>query len=148
MVKRAGEVGAAALGAWPTGDARGAFSRGHAVKSFVAAILGGAIGLLAKADLAGAAESPSAFWAVVNADGTPRRGRGMTTRSRVAEGRYKVRFNQNVSQCAYSATLDTNSGFVFISLAPSDASPRNVFVRTLDRGGTVRDTGIHLVVSC
>jgi hypothetical protein len=84
---------------------------------------------------------------VVNPDGTPNRGKGLTASSKTSTGQYKVRFSQDVSQCAYSVTLDINSGFSFISLTPSDASPRNVFVRTLNRDGVVRDAGFHLVVN-
>ena len=105
-----------------------------AVKSFVVAIPGAA--------------TLTNLWAVVDSDGTPRRGKGLTTSSNVSTGQSKVRFTQELSQCAYSATLDLNSGFSFVSLTPPDASPRNVFVRTLNRDGVVRDTRFHFVVNC
>jgi hypothetical protein len=88
------------------------------------------------------------LWAVVNADGTLARGKGATSITKADTGDYEVRFRQDVSRCAYSATFDHTSGFIFISLRGSSIGPREVGVTTLDRGAFVHDSPFHLIVQC
>ena len=72
----------------------------------------------------------------------------MTASKKVSTGEYEIRFERNVDNCAYSVTMDHNSGFAFISPLDPGTSPRIVGVTTLDRAGVVRDTPFHLVVNC
>jgi hypothetical protein len=88
------------------------------------------------------------LWAVVNPDGTLARGKGATSSRKPSTGEYEIRFVQDVRNCAYSATFDHNSGFVFIALRDASIGQREVGVTTTDRGGTVRDSPFHLVVHC
>ncbi len=88
------------------------------------------------------------LWAVVDADGTLARGKGVTDSDNVGTGRYEVTFNRNVTGCAYSATFDHASGFIFISLRDASIGPRQVGVTTTDRGAIVRDSPFHLIVTC
>ena len=88
------------------------------------------------------------LWAVVSFDGTLERGRGVTSVSKPDTGEYTIKFRQDVSRCAYSATL-RNSGFIYLTTSREDPlTRREVAVNTLDRGGFVRDTSFHLVVNC
>ena len=88
------------------------------------------------------------LWAVVNADGTLARGKGVTSSSKVDTGDYEIRFRQDVSRCASSATFDHTSGFIFIALRDSRIGPREVGVTTTDRNAVVRDSPFHLIVQC
>jgi hypothetical protein len=88
------------------------------------------------------------LWAVVNADGTLARGKGVASISKPATGDYEIKFKQDVSRCASSATFDHTSGFIFISLRDSSIGPREVGVTTLDRGAFVHDSPFHLIVQC
>jgi hypothetical protein len=88
------------------------------------------------------------LWAVVNPDGTLAREKGATSSRKASTGEYEIRFVQDVRSCAYSATFDHSSGFVFIALRDDSIGQRVVGVTTSDRGGTVRDSPFHLVVHC
>ncbi len=152
MPKREEDVmeGAHSVDESARGVADGALSRGRALKSVGAAILGGILSMFASPRDAEAAELKT-LWAVVRADGTLERGKGVTSISKPATGDYKIKFKQDVSRCACSATLLNASGFVFLDTVRGigdPLTPREVGVTTLDRGGFVRDSSFHLVVHC
>ena len=90
------------------------------------------------------------LWAVVDADGTIDRGKGVasTGSSKVATGEYEIKFNRDVNRCAYSATFDHTSGFIFISLRDTNIGSREVGVTTLNRSAVVDDSPFHLIVQC
>ncbi len=89
------------------------------------------------------------LWAVVESDGDLVRGKGVTEISHQAStGEYEVKFNRNVDGCAYSATFDHSSEFIFISLRDASIGTREVGVTTTDRGAFVRDSPFHLIVNC
>jgi hypothetical protein len=88
------------------------------------------------------------LWAVVNADGTLDRGKGVTDSDKVSTGEYEIQFNRDVSRCAHSATFDHASGFIFISLRDASIGAREVGVTTTDRSAVVRDSPFHLIVTC
>lgn len=123
------------------------------MRSVGAAVLGGVLGTFASPRDAEAAVLKT-LWAVVDADGTLQRGKGVTSLSRLSSGEYLIKFKQDVSRCACSATLLNNSGFVFLDTIVTvdnqvrQTTPREVGVTTLDRAGFVRDTAFHLVVHC
>ena len=117
------------------------------MKTIATAILGGVLGMFARSTDSEAA-TRRVLWAVINGDGTRKRGKGVTTSNKIRTGEYEIRFERNVDKCAYSVTMDHNSGFAFISLLDPDTSARIVGVTTLDRAGIVRDTSFHLVVNC
>jgi hypothetical protein len=95
-----------------------------------------------------AARARRTLWAVVNADGTLDRGKGVTDSNRVGQGEYEIRFERDVNRCAYAVTFDHTSGFAFISLRDSSISSREVGVTTTDRTAVVRDSPFHLIVNC
>jgi hypothetical protein len=88
------------------------------------------------------------LWSVVYSDGTLARGKGATSINKANTGDYEVKFRQDVSRCASSATFDHNSGFIFITLRDSSIEPREVGVTTTDRMAVVRDSAFHLIVQC
>jgi len=88
------------------------------------------------------------LWAVVNANCDLARGKGVTDSSKVDAGDYEIKFRQDVSRCAYSATFDHTSGFFFISLRDSSIGPREVGVTTTDRAAVVHDSPYHLIMQC
>jgi hypothetical protein len=94
-------------------------------------------------------DAATALWAVVNANGTLARGKGVVGVGRQnPTGGYKVVFNQNVSGCAFSATIGSpgsGTNFGFIEVEP-DAS--GVFVGTLSTAGAFADRPFHLVAFC
>ena len=125
----------------------GSVSRVRVLKTIATAILGGVLGIFARSS-DGEAATRRVLWAVVNADGTRKRGKGVTASNKVSTGDYEIRFERNVDKCAYSVTMDHNSGFAFISLLDPGTLARIVGVTTIDRAGVVRDTPFHLVVNC
>jgi predicted ATPase len=92
------------------------------------------------------------LWAVVNADGTLDRDKGVTASNRVDTGDYRVTFNRDVSGCAYSATLgNVQSGeiSVFEKISdPNATTPRQIAVATRDSAGILQDRPFQLVVRC
>lgn len=100
------------------------------------------------------------LFAVVNSDGTLDRGSGVTTISKTpSPGVYKVGFNQNVSQCAYLATLgrastslDGKAGATYsggtVSVVSDTITSSEVIVTTGRLDGSSADKPFHLAVFC
>lgn len=87
------------------------------------------------------------------------RARGVTLSHRLDEGAYRITFNRDVSECAYSATIDLSglgeghTGEVYASRdddSPTDpTTPRRVDVATYLSGGTSNsDKQFDLIVHC
>ena len=116
----------------------------------VALLVAASVVLGSMTDEADAARSTQlkTLWAVVNSDGTVDRGKGVTSSSKPDTGQYEVKFNRDVSRCAYSATFDHNSGFIFIALRGTSIGSREVGVSTTDRAAVVRDSAFRLIVQC
>ena len=100
---------------------------------------------------AGTAEG-SARQAVVTGAGLLARGRGVTSSTRVAEGRYQVIFNRDVRGCAYLASIgDAGAAAPAAGLVETSQLASNVngvALRTQNSDGTPRDRPFHLLVSC
>jgi hypothetical protein len=79
-------------------------------------------------------DSPPALWAVVTDTGTLTQGNHATSSSRSATGVYTVTFDQNVSGCAYLASVSTRDG----SLSP----PPQAEI-TVNAGATATDVVVH-----
>jgi hypothetical protein len=92
------------------------------------------------------------LFAVVNASGTLDHGANVTGTAHPGTGSYIVGFTQNVSGCAYEATLGAAvgsfaTGFVSVTRDPSNSTA--VDIRVLDSTGTTgQDSPFHLTVSC
>lgn len=95
----------------------------------------------------------SQLFAVVNANGVIIRGKGDASSARSAVGTYQVRFQRNVRNCAYVATIGLPGATgasvpSFITVAAEAASVNGVLVRTHNIGGGVADRPFHLYVDC
>jgi hypothetical protein len=129
----------------------------HIVAAVAALVL--AATLLA-AITAQAAPRPTAFtvgWAVVNVDGTLARGSGAVSSVAVGtDGVYFVRFNRDVSGCAYvgaggeATTFPPDDAIVIGASAGDRGDPNEVSVIEYD-AILARDSyssGFHLIVTC
>ena len=93
-------------------------------------------------------------WAVVASNGTLSRGSGVSSVTHVGTGTYRVTFNQDVTNCAYVATVgSTGTGLPsegrFVVTARESGNPNAVAVGTLYRNGTsYEDNPFHLAVAC
>ena len=91
-------------------------------------------------------------FAVVTAVGTLARGRGVTSATRTAEGRYQVIFDRDVRPCAYLVSVgDAGAAGPPQGEAASTALASNVngvAIRTESSNGAATDRPFHLIVSC
>jgi hypothetical protein len=94
------------------------------------------------------------LWAVV--DGTTGdldRGNGVTYTNKSDTGDYQVRFNKNVRNCVYIATVGLPGSLGVelpgqIGVAGENASVNGVWIDTYDSAGTEADRSFHLLVDC
>jgi hypothetical protein len=90
------------------------------------------------------------FFAAVSANGQPARGNATTfAHSAVGSGSYTIGFAQNVSACAYAATLGTTDA----TNAPAGRitvrdDGGQVGVQAYDATGSATDLPFHLIVAC
>lgn len=93
------------------------------------------------------------LWAVVNPDATLARGAGVESVTPDGVGSYIVGFVQDVTLCAYTATV----GFSGDTGVPPDGAatvvgafeqPTAVYVTTYNQAGTATERGFHLLVTC
>jgi len=92
-------------------------------------------------------------WAVVNADATLGRGRGVISVESPGTGAYIVHFNKNVRNCMYSGTIGLSgaSGTEspgFITTVGAAVDVNGVFITTDDITGNGSPRGFHLYVGC
>jgi hypothetical protein len=90
-------------------------------------------------------------WAVVDFDGTLARGFHVTSTSRVGAGDYRVFFDRDVSDCAYTATIGDPDFYVFageISAARLFNNPNGVRVVAISNTEMLVDRPFHLAVHC
>jgi len=96
------------------------------------------------------------FFAVVNANATLARGHGVVGVQRnpgADAGAYLVAFSQDISNCAFVATIGVsdNSGISQVGIVSvlTSNSNRAAFVQTRDRTGvSIVDRPFHLIVTC
>jgi hypothetical protein len=102
---------------------------------------------------AAAPTTPARVFAVINADGTTVRGNAVTSSSRISTGTYDVRWNRNITTCAWTGTLGLG-GFVggvgpgMIGVTGRAGTNNGVFVETFDRAGTSTDEPFTVLVVC
>ncbi len=124
----------------------------------------GAAGATGAAGTAGAAGAPGergapgpgaiVYWAVVNPEGTlARHGNSETGAEQIGVGSYVVKFEADVSQCAYEAAIGRadaenteNPGFA--TVVARAAEPHGVEVQTYNANSELKDKGFHLAVFC
>lgn len=94
------------------------------------------------------------LWAVVNTNGALLRNFRAIAATRVGLGNYRVRFNRNVTQCSYQATIGLPGvggppPAGEISVARANGFPDGVIVTTyLSSGAGFVDRPFHLAVHC
>ena len=94
------------------------------------------------------------MYAVVNADGTKAHGfpKNDVTSTNLGTGTYEVDFPQDITTCAYQATIgNASSGTApngFIQVDARAGQIKGVFVETTDTTGTLANRPFHLTVSC
>jgi hypothetical protein len=94
------------------------------------------------------------YWAVVNPDGSlARHGNSATEVEKIGEGSYVVKFEADVSQCAYEAAIGrsdaentANPGYA--TVVARFGEPHGVLVQTYNVTPTREDKGFHLAVFC
>jgi hypothetical protein len=94
------------------------------------------------------------YWAVVNPNGqVARHGTSETEVERIEVGSYVVKFDTNVSQCAYEAAIGRsdaenteNPGYA--TVVARSGEPRGVEVQTYNVTPKLEDKGFHLAVFC
>ncbi len=95
----------------------------------------------------------STVWVLAAADGRVSRSSGLVGLIRLGVGRYEARFRQDVSECAYTASVgDTGNRLVYnpglVFTAGGHISPNGVYVETKNLSGGLSDFPFHLVVRC
>jgi hypothetical protein len=98
-------------------------------------------------------DSATKLWAVVNDDATLERSRGVISAVHLPGqfnvGRYVVTFNQDVSQCAYSATVGRNGVQGEASVSTTGTADQVGVMTYLYAGGiSPADLPFHLAVFC
>lgn len=94
------------------------------------------------------------LWAVVKANGSLAHGSGAVAAIQIFQGEYEVDFDQNVSQCSFSASigLARSSGSALpgsVTVAGRDGNPYGVYVETYSLpSGIPTNQPFHLSVDC
>lgn len=101
-----------------------------------------------------AGASATALWAVIAADATLTRGSHVVSSTKQGTGAYAVRFDRNVRNCAYEATLgqnpsDAGSGPAgFIGTTGEFISVNGIWINTYSTAAALADQPFHLAVFC
>ena len=99
------------------------------------------------------AATAHALYAVVNPDGTLARGFGAVSSTSLGLGNYTVRFNEDVSGCAFDVTRGS-AGAAGVpatgeeSVAGEAASANGVLVHLADGAGNPATAGFHVIAVC
>jgi hypothetical protein len=96
----------------------------------------------------------TAYWAVMNADGTLKASSGVNTSPNITgkftniTGEYQVAFNRDVSNCAAVVSASEASAFFPTIAMVGRTSPTQVGVNTFKSDGTSIDSAFELAVFC
>ncbi|MFL6099859.1 MAG: hypothetical protein ACJ71T_07900 [Actinomycetales bacterium] len=102
---------------------------------------------------AAATTVPQRVFAVVNADGTKLRGKAVASTAHLSSGVYDVRFNRNLSTCAWTGTVgfgtfSGSTGPSMISISGRAGTNNGLFVQTFDAAGTPTDLPFSAIAIC
>lgn len=94
------------------------------------------------------------YWAVVNPNGSlARHGTSETQVEQIGTGSYVVKFEAEVTQCAYEAAIGRsepenteNPGYA--TVVARSGEPHGVLVQTYNTSPALEDKGFHLAVFC
>jgi hypothetical protein len=98
-------------------------------------------------------ESAAKLFAVVDVDGALVRGDGVMSVTQLGTGLFDVRFNQDVSACAWIATLGVADGVAppakgQVGVAGMPDGPNGVRIEAQTSTGAAVDRPFHLAVLC
>ena len=109
-------------------------------------------GAVSEAKLASSAAGRLPAWAVVGTNGALARSSGGITSQRTGEGAYRVDFNRNVGQCAWTATLVVSSatdlGDIGAAIDPVDSERLVVFTTDNANPPVAADRAVNLQLTC
>jgi hypothetical protein len=96
---------------------------------------------------------PARVFAVVNANGTKLRGRAVASVDKLGTGIYDVRFNRNISTCAWTGTVGLgtfsgSTGPAEITITGRAGTNNGLFVTTFNGTGTATDEPFITTVIC
>lgn len=102
---------------------------------------------------AAAATVPQRVFAVVNADGTKLRGKAVASTAHLSPGVYDVRFNRNLSACAWTGTVGFgtfggSTAAPMISISGRAGTNNGLFVQTFNSAGTPTDLPFSAIAIC
>jgi hypothetical protein len=99
-------------------------------------------------EIVAAAQALTRF-AAVSQTGALAAGRGATAASRTAAGTYEVTFAENITACAYSATvIDAEGGAGFATIDPVNATTLRVRTRAAGGDNPAANFSFHLIATC
>ena len=93
-----------------------------------------------------ATNAHAASWALVNADGTLSKSRGVVANYREATGFYRIVFRKSVAKCVPMVTL--RDGGYLAPVAYEVSNPGEVWVITLDDGFANKDASFYIALVC
>jgi hypothetical protein len=96
---------------------------------------------------------PPRVFAVVNADGTLARGKGVTSVTKIGTGTYDVRFSRNIGTCTWEGTVgfgqfSGSTGPAQITITGRAGTTNGLFVTTFNATGASTDEPFHALVVC
>jgi hypothetical protein len=103
--------------------------------------------------LAKKATAKARVTAVVRADGTKQRGRGLVSSNRIGTGVYEAFFDRNIHKCAWTGTVGIgdfsgSTGPAMITITGRVTGNNGLFVTTFDKDGTPADFPWLATVIC
>jgi hypothetical protein len=130
-----------------------AVARARKPHNVLVSVVGAGGGMVSSPFHLAASCGPMAFRAVIKAGGTLARGARVTSSTRAGAGVYTVVFDQDVSACAYTATVGApgtalSTRPLSITTASLNMVPDGVFLVIRSSAGVATDHGFHLVVRC
>jgi hypothetical protein len=96
---------------------------------------------------------PARVFAVLNSNGTKLRGKAVASTSKIGTGIYDVRFNRNISSCAWTGTVGVggfggSTGPAMISVSGRAGTNNGLFVETFNGTATATDLPFTVLVVC
>ena len=100
-----------------------------------------------------AATIPPRVFAVLNSNGTKLRGKAVASTARLSTGVYDVRFNRNISACAWTGTVGFgtfggSTGAATITVSGRAGTNNGLFVTTFNQSGAPTDLPFTVLVVC
>ena len=96
---------------------------------------------------------PARVFAVLDSNGTKLRGKAVASTSRLSTGVYDVRFNRNISKCAWTGTVGFgtfggSTGAAMITISGRAGTNNGLFITTFNVAGNPTDLPFTTTVIC